>query len=239
MEDFYVGYQTQAPPGVRRTVRVVVGALAASLGVLLGCALFAQPPFSDARFEYGESHDYEGTLVEWPYPMLVTLDGPYLLVSEGKFGMTSEVAGGSGRFARVRGTLIQRGPARMLQVRSHSLRSEKGAEPRPPRLIDLGSVTLTGEIVDTKCHLGVMKPGEGKVHRECATRCISGGVPPGFLVRDAAGETRLLLLTGSDGRALNRELLDFVAEPITIPGQLVRQGPTFILRAEPRDFRRE
>jgi hypothetical protein len=93
--------------------------------------------------------------------------------------------------------------------------------------------------VDTKCHLGVMNPGQGKVHRECAVRCISGGAPPGFLVRDANGETRLLLLTGADGRALGREVLDFVAEPVTIRGQLVKLGTTLILKSEPRNFHRE
>jgi hypothetical protein len=29
-------------------------------------------------------------------------------------------------------------------------------------------MTLTGEIVDSKCYLGVMNPGQGKVHRDCA-----------------------------------------------------------------------
>ncbi len=65
--------------------------------------------------------------------------------------------------------------------------------------MDLGAVTLTGEIVDTKCHLGVMNPGEGKVHRDCAVRCISGGAPP-VSGADQEGDTRLLLLTGADGR---------------------------------------
>jgi hypothetical protein len=51
---------------------------------------------------------------------------------------------------------------------------------------------LRGEIVDTKCYLGVMTPGEDKVHRGCAVRCISRGVPPAFLVRDASADSRIL-----------------------------------------------
>jgi hypothetical protein len=70
-------------------------------------------------------------------------------------------------------------------------------------------------------------------------RCISGGAPPAFVARDASGETRVLLMVGSDGRALNREVLPFVAEPLEISGELVRSGSHLILKAEPARFRRE
>jgi hypothetical protein len=69
-------------------------------------------------------------------------------------------------------------------------------------------------------------------------RCISGGVPPAFIANDAAGETRVLLLAGSDGRALSKELLSFVAEPVEIQGRLVRSGSSLILEAEPAAFLR-
>lgn len=52
----------------------------------------------------------------------------------------------------------------------------------------LGEFTLQGEIVDSKCYLGVMRPGNTKTHRACAVRCIAGGVPPVLLVRDAQGD---------------------------------------------------
>ena len=107
----------------------------------------------------------------------------------------------------------------------------------PRRTIDLGPVTLRGEIVDTKCYLGVMNPGEHKVHRDCAVRCISGGVPPAFLARDTSGDSRVLLLVGEDGRALSREVLPFVAEPLEISGVLVRTGPMLTLKADPARFR--
>jgi hypothetical protein len=57
-----------------------------------------------------------------------------------------------------------------------------------------------------------------------------------LLVKDAGGETRSLILVGSDGRKLNSEILDFVAEPITVTGELLQSGETLILRAEPRSF---
>jgi len=85
--------------------------------------------------------------------------------------------------------------------------------------MDLAAVELTGEIVDSKCYLGVMNPGNGKVHRDCAVRCISGGIPPAFLVRDADGRSKILLLTN-----WNSEHLNHIAERITLRGHLTRSA---------------
>jgi hypothetical protein len=237
--NFYVGYQPSAPPPIRRSVRRMVAGIAV-LSLLVAVALvIAQAPFADSRFEYGQYREYEGEVLEWPYPTLLTSNAPFLLVGAGKFGVTALVKGHDGERVSLRGSLIARDGQQMLEIESVPLRFIPAPARTTARSADFGPVTLTGEIVDTKCYLGVMNPGGGKVHRECATRCISGGAPPAFLVRDADGETRLLLLVGADGRQLGHEVLDFVAEPITIPGQLVRQGTSLILKAEPKDFRRE
>jgi len=237
--DFYVGYQPVAAPAIRRFVRVA----SITLGVLsIGIATFiiwAQGPFAVSRFDFGLYHDYEGELIEWPYPALIGNNTRYLLVGPGKYGVADLVRGHDETRVQLRGALISRGADRMLEIEPQSLHFSSNGPPPSRQIVDLGSVTLTGEIVDTKCHLGVMNPGEGKVHRGCAVRCISGGAPPGFLVRDEAGETRLLLLVGSDGRALGREVLDYVAEPVRITGRLERSGSALILLTEPRDFRRE
>jgi hypothetical protein len=144
-----------------------------------------------------------------------------------------------GKSVRLKGSLIERGQDRMLEVAPESIR-EIAALPIPManEPVDLGPVRLRGEIVDSKCYLGVMNPGNGKVHRDCAARCISGGAPPAFIAADATGETRVLLLAGSDGRALNKEILSFVAEALEIPGQLVRSGSNLVLKAEPSAFLR-
>jgi hypothetical protein len=103
---------------------------------------------------------------------------------------------------------------------------------------DLGPVTLTGEIVDSKCYSGVMNPGQGKVHRDCAVRCLSGGIPPAFLARDAAGQLRAPLLAGPGGRKLKREILDMVAEPVRVRGRLRRSAGLLILEADPAAIER-
>jgi hypothetical protein len=65
------------------------------------------------------------------------------------------------------------------------------------------------------------------VHRDCAVRCISGGIPPALLVRDAAGHAMTLLLAGIQPR-----LLDHIAEPVTLHGRLVRSEGRLILHPE-------
>ncbi len=54
----------------------------------------------------------------------------------------------------------------------------------------------------------------------------------------AGGAPVSLLLTGRDGRALNAEILDLVAEPLAVRGVVERQGALLVLHAEPGDFRR-
>ena len=51
---------------------------------------------------------------------------------------------------------------------------------------------VKGEIVDPKCFFGVMKPGEGKPHKDCAIRCILGGIPPVLKVTDESWQSKLL-----------------------------------------------
>jgi hypothetical protein len=66
----------------------------------------------------------------------------------------------------------------------------------------LGEVDLVGEIVDSKCYLGNMNPGNGKVHRDSAVRCLSGGIPPVFATNDFNGSPAVLLLTGPNQERL-------------------------------------
>ena len=83
-----------------------------------------------------------------------------------------------------------------------------------------------------------MKPGNLKPHRSCAIRCISGGIPPVFVVRDEDENAIYLLMIGEDDRTLNREVLDYVADPIELSGEIVREGDVLLLRTEPTSFRR-
>lgn len=164
----------------------------------------------------------------------------YLLVAPGKHGAGPLVAGFDGREVRLRGTLIYRGGDTMLEVEPGSVTPAAAGltAPAPPAALPLGPVTLEGRIVDSKCYLGVMIPGEGKPHRDCAVRCIAGGVPPLLVVDDPAGGVRTVLLTGPGGRAINAQVLDVVAEPIQVTGDLKRLGGKLVLEADPAAIKR-
>ena len=112
-------------------------------------------------------------------------------------------------------------------------RPTAGAAPAPDadiRLVMRGD-TLVGEIVDTKCYLGAMKPGRGKPHRDCASLCIRGGVPAALLVRTQDGERRLVHLLNPRGEPMGPELLDRVGQPVEVTGLLRRRDDRLFLRA--------
>jgi hypothetical protein len=224
--EFYVGY-LPVPPGLKKVIRRVAIALAFLVAGVAALLVAGQRPFAPAAFEFQQYRDFQGTLVAEPYPALhIPGQGlPWLLVGPGKHGV-GDLRDLDGREVRLRGERILRGDDHMIELLPGSLRPG-GTGNTPARIVELGPVQLTGEIVDSKCYFGVMNPGNGKVHRDCAGRCISGGVPPAFLVRDAGGRTVTLLLAN-----LKRELLDHIAEPITIRGRLVRSSGRLILYAE-------
>jgi hypothetical protein len=164
-----------------------------------------------------------------------------LLVYPNKFGFDPAVAR---RFDQqrvsLRATALYRDGQSMLEVTPGSIVANEPTDLRPtlPKTIELGEHLLQGEIVDSKCFLGAMNPGVLKPHRACAIRCISGGVPPVLLVRDPAGSPVYYLLVGAGNEPINRDVLDFVAEPVEIRGRVQQRGEQLVLRASPGSIRR-
>ena len=224
--EFFVGY-LPIPPGLKKVLKrvlAVVGSVVAATAVAL---IAGQHPFAASTFEFQQYRDFQGVLRTSPYPALAVAGQglPWLLVLPGKHGADAAVRGLDGRQARLKGARIFRGGDRMIELVPGSVVAGGPAAPAP--VLDLGDVQLTGEIVDSKCYFGVMSPGNGKVHRDCAVRCIRGGIPPAFLVHDAAGQAMTLLLAD-----IKPALLDHVAEPVTIRGRLTRSEGRLILHPE-------
>jgi hypothetical protein len=250
MNDFYIGYLPKAPTALASFVRkviVVLGLIVLTMALLL---VIAQKPFANSIFEYGKVRSFEGVVAAQPYPtLLITRPGAigqqdkysrYLLVAPGKRGADGVVDGFDGKQVRLQGQLIYRDGRTMVEIVPSSIVVAGTAPPVQEIDRDLGTVTVNGEIVDSKCYLGVMNPGQGKVHRDCAARCLSGGIPPIFIVRDGittAGHEQLLLV-GLDGRALGRDALrEFIAEPIQIQGELIERGSAQLLKVDPKALR--
>jgi hypothetical protein len=235
MSEFYIGYQQHAPFGLRRFLAFVVASLVCSALMIAILLIAGQNPFDRSRFEYLQYRDYDGVIVTDPHPMLLTTKGQFLLVAPGKHGAKILTAGLNLRTVQLKGALIERSGHRMLEVVPASIRNIAGSVTTHTS-VPLGSVTVTGEIVDSKCYLGVMNPGSGKVHRSCAARCISGGIPPALLVRDSSGSVQILLLTGLHGRPFPDRIVSHVAEPIKITGQLSRAGQFLTLQTDASTF---
>ncbi len=174
------------------------------------------------------------------------------LVASFKFGLNrAELASLVGRAVTLRATRIHRDGRLLLEVEAGSVRS---ADPPPGHLeaprrdvasgvdtapdVFLGRQTFRGEIVDSKCWMGVMNPGVLKPHRACAVRCISGGIPPMLLVRREGASALNLLLVDARGHPVNDAVLDYVAEPVEITGDVVRRHDLLLLRAQPETYRR-
>jgi len=216
--EFYVGYVPRAPRAIARamkTISIALLVLAVTVALIL---VVAQEPFADSRFEWGQYREFAGVVRSVPVPMLIGQQS-YLLVGAGKHGVDRALAELDGRSVQLRGALIERGDQRAIEVLPETIEPGPAAGPRNAAIV-LGPAELTGEIVDSKCHLGVMNPGRGKVHRDCAVRCLSGGIPPGFQVRDRDGRERTLLLASQSGQPLVPRILSRVAEPVRLQGTL-------------------
>ena len=245
MNDFYVGYLPKQPTALARFVRrvaVVLGLLAVGVALLL---VRGQGPFASSAFEFGKVRGFKGVIATQPYPMLlVPRSGQtgqqepysrYLLVAPGKHGADDLVAAFEGKPVRLQGQLIYRDGRTMVEIEPGSITASGAGTKAPDATVDLAAVTMTGEIVDSKCYLGVMNPGSGKVHRDCAARCLSGGIPPIFIT---AGGREQFLLVGMDGGALQRDSLrEFIGEPITIQGRLLQDRGEQLLMVDPRLLR--
>lgn len=236
MNDFYVGYLPKAPEELARRTKWTAALLLTVAVVVSVVFVTSQHTVSTpATFEFGQERPFEGTLVASPYPALLVArpnsseDQPqysyYSLVAPGKHGADEAAARHSGKAVRLRGTLIYREDQTMIEVNPDSIVTVSADQSATPVFDDLGSFTLTGEIVDSKCNFGVMNPGRGKVHKDCAVRCLSGGIPPAFVTDDFQGRPATLLLTTDGGKPLPKEaFLPHVAQPLRLGGAVRKTG---------------
>ena len=100
----------------------------------------------------------------------------------------------------------------------------------------VSGMELKGEIIDPKCYFGVMKPGKGKIHRSCATLCISGGIPPVLATTDKNNITEYYLLTDTNGNPINDQILPYIGKPSILTGSIVKMQDWYQLRIKTEDI---
>ncbi len=233
-DPFYVGY-LPLPAGLKATVVMFI-----AIGVLGAIAMaFAIAPQQQdpgpGKWDTSTLFAIEGRLSVDPYPLVFVEDpeSPFgsravILVSQMKFGAEKQASAFDGRRVRAEGNFITRHGRAVFELRAGDALVELGEEVAEPHSEVLGEFDLVGEITDSKCFLGLMKPGYGKTHRACAVRCIAGGIPPVFVTRDEAGEETIYLLTDSEGGAVNEAVLPFVSEPVSLTGRIERRGDLLV-----------
>jgi len=244
LQEFYVGYLGLSPRHAR-FVRVAVPTLLWLLAIVAGLGAWQQRDPGDATWETGATRTWTGVLRATPYPMLETDNGTFLLVRQGKHGAQPDLANLDGRQASVEGWRLQRDGRRMIELAPDNaiIAPAEPVDTSPtthpaPDPIPLGSATLRGEIMDAKCYLGAMKPGEGKAHKPCATLCIDAGIPPVLVTRDADGRASYYLLTTPDGGPANALVHAHIGEPVEVRGPLTRRGDVLLLAVESVEFLR-
>lgn len=244
-EEFYVGYLPNAPHGIARFIKwiiVLLTIVVVSIGFIL---VKNQKGFSPGTFEKNQVTEISGIIFHDPVPNIKVVDGrdelgnPILisipLIGYGKHGADGIIRDWEKEHGTVldnkkitiHGRLIYHDGKTLMEINNEenkmvSIENVKPGEAINSKTSDLGFTTLSGEIIDPKCYFGVMKPGEGKPHRDCAIRCISGGMPPTLEVKNENGDANYVLLLGKDGNQINEAVLPFVAEPVSITGKLVQ-----------------
>ena len=231
-EPFYVGYL----PFPKDLMPLVIG-VAASLFVAGGAVALmlttGSPSPGNGVWEE-QTQSLSGRVVVDPYPVLLASNrgdghpGPVLIVLSGKHGAGDAVLNLAGKGATLRGTVLRRQGYFMLE-----LSEEEGAVTEaalPTATPDaahaaLGHRVLQGEIVDSKCYLGAMKPGTGKTHKDCATLCVRGGIPPVMLAMESDGTVSHYLVVNPEGGPMDEGLMPLIGDPITLSGEAeIRSG---------------
>jgi hypothetical protein len=81
-------------------------------------------------------------------------------------------------------------------------------------------VTVTGEIIDTKCYVTGGAKGEG--HKQCAVDCIEGGLPVGVL--EDKTDKVYVVVPASGMKGANEALAKYAAEKVKLTGTVAERG---------------
>jgi hypothetical protein len=249
--EFYIGWMPKSPGTFSKFIRKYLILLVTFVIFISIILAVSQKKFGTGIFEFGKLTQVKGIYFSQPVPSLKVVNGKDIwgnfsyitipLVGFGKHGADGIIADLEKEKSvtldrkeiTLNGTLLYNDGKTILQIdRNDNPLISVGQEASPdllPQLKELGIQKIKGEIVDPKCYFGVMKPGEGKAHRDCAIRCILGGIPPVFHVKNNKGESNYYLVVGPNGEKMNEKVKDFVAEPAEIEARIVKYDDWIVM----------
>jgi len=224
-DEFYVGYLPM-PAGDRRFIKAAIFTLVLSmLGIAAILVLTMRDP-GDARWETGKVQSWSGVLLEHPYPMLVPENqksSALFVISMGKRGAHDRLSAHFGKKVTLSGYELSRDGRRLIELLDtpDAIEPLESVSPSPKgEMNHIKHTILTGEIVDGKCYLGAMKPGDGMGHQSCAALCIKGGLPPMFVANTDEGDLVYYLLLIDGSTQLPDHILAMLGRPVTIEGDI-------------------
>ena len=249
--EFYIGWMDKAPATFSKHVKKML-LLLLPVVLIIGYLIAAsQQKFSTSNFEFGTLTEVKGIFFSNPIPCLKIIskkdmfgNSSYITVplvgfgKAGADGLIQDLQKEKGisfdnKEITLKGTLLYNDGKLLMQIDGNDQPlthvGETANSSLAPVLKELGNMKVKGEVVDPKCFFGVMKPGYGKVHKDCAIRCISGGISPVLKVQDESGRTNFYLIVGPNGERMNEAVKDFVAEPVEIDARAVQQDDWIIL----------
>jgi hypothetical protein len=249
--EFYVGWLANAPDDITKHIRKVVIVL--TVLVIAGAMVLSirQKKFSTSNFEFGQLTEIKGIYSQFPVPSLKVLtrqdafgQSTYItipLVGYGKSGAEGVISelekeqhtSLDKKQVTFKGTLLYHDGKTLLQIDQNDQPlvaiQDIAIKTATTDIKELGTVQLTGEVLDPKCFFGVMKPGHGKPHRDCAIRCLAGGISPVFWVRNEKGAGNYYLILDENGQKMNDALKDHIAEPVSLTARAVQYNDWVIL----------
>ncbi|MEO0600490.1 MAG: hypothetical protein AAF211_03585 [Myxococcota bacterium] len=238
-DDFFIGW---AGPS-RRSLAFLVVVSVGLIGLFAGAAATVTQLQSSPGASERKTSEYVGIFHTEPYPHLVvpTEDGAatVLMSSGNKAGIQGSFLGKQDQVVKAKGFGMNRDGRRFLELwgglQDAELPDDQLATVQAAEWEDLGPIELSGEIVDSKCYYGRMRPGSGKAHRACAQLCVRGGVPPVLVTHAPDGKRSHVLVVGPDRSDVHEEILDWIAEPVEVAGKLWRRGDLFAIELGTED----
>jgi len=250
-DEFYVSY-IEGSLGAKTKQTIKRFTIGSFVVIIIGALLFSftQKPFKNSTFELTSATKITGVFHENPYPMLrvQVAKNTYkniLLLGFGKSSanpflekLQNEVKDLNGKTLNIEGNLIYYNGKTLIQITDDEKVSlENKNKSLTPSKNTISKMTLQGEIIDPKCYFGVMKPGKGKIHRSCAVRCISGGIPPVLATTDGNNIAQYYLLTDLVGNPIHQDVLPFIGKPSEITGTVEKMEDWYLLKINPEDIK--
>ena len=252
-DNFFIGWKGNTSTKHNKSIKSILIPIFIIIPILIFAIVIFAKPFGLGQFELGKVKEFTGVYYETPFPALLLdkdqLDNgnstSALLVGFGKNGAKTfmhqaedKLGSLSGKKLKIQGTLIYGDGKTLIELtkKEDSVLEVLGTEAKRNNKPRLTKQTLRGEILDPKCWFGVMKPAEGKVHKSCAIRCISGGIPPVLRVKKGSVNV-YYILKGENGEDINKEVLEYVGEPIELSGDTYLEHGWEVIRVDSRQIK--